>query len=444
MVQFVDGLSQVEVSGKKPMLGGSLPLLQDGEHPQTWSDSFSSFLRGNLQAQKMFPLSYMELILTTNCNLQCSYCFERDKKPLNMSDEVAFAAVDFLILASRNTKDLTILLFGGEPMMRFDLIQKIVPYANKKATEAGKVISWNMTTNGTLIDEERAQWMAEQKIKYLLSLDGAKEDHNRYRKFSNGSGSYDLIVQRLPMMKLYQPWIGTKMSVTPESALHIRDNLGELWKQGINQFIIGYAHGMDWTDEALLNYERGMMEVCELYLEMKYNKKYFRITTFEEETLCDNKEVPFGCGAGRGRFCVDPVGDLYGCSKLCTIMGSGKGILPFGNVFQGFIWIDNRKHCLNDSAKPRLKCQGCDYEKVCNGGCPATNFAETGSVYIPDDEACKLILICRRIDQYMRRRHDEVFGTDWTSRFEKRQRNISINSSLLSTKEKKDGFFDSF
>jgi hypothetical protein len=48
-----------------------------------------------------------------------------------------------------------------------------------------------------------------------------------------------------------------------------------------------------------------MLDVCELYLEMKYNKQYFRITTFEEETICDIKEVPFGCGAGRGRFCVD-------------------------------------------------------------------------------------------------------------------------------------------
>jgi radical SAM protein with 4Fe4S-binding SPASM domain len=162
-----------------------------------------------------------------------------------------------------------------------------------------------------------------------------------------------------------------------------------------------------------------MLDVCELYLEMKYNNQYFRITTFEEETICDIKEVPFGCGAGRGRFCVDTWGDLYGCSKMCTIMGPGKGILPFGNVFQGFTWINNRKHCLNDSIKPRRKCQGCDYEKVCGGGCPATNFAETGNVFIPNDEACTIGLISRRIDVYMRRHHDDVFGTDWCNQTKK-------------------------
>jgi sulfatase maturation enzyme AslB (radical SAM superfamily) len=87
--------------------------------PRTWSESLPEIVRGNMEARKMFPLSYMELILTTDCNLRCSYCFERDKKPFNMSDEVAFAAVDFLIQTSRNIKELTILLFGGEPMMQF-------------------------------------------------------------------------------------------------------------------------------------------------------------------------------------------------------------------------------------------------------------------------------------------------------------------------------------
>ena len=276
--------------------------------PLTWSDSMPEIIRGNMEARKMFPLSYMELILTSDCNLRCSYCFERDEQPFDMSDEVAFTAVDFLISTSRHIKDLTILLFGGEPMMRFDLIQRIIPYADNKAKKAGKTISWDMTTNGTLIDEDRAKWMAQHKVKYLLSLDGAKEDHDRYRKFPDGTSSYGLIMERLPMLKSYQPWMGTKMSVTPEATLRLRENLHELWRQGINQFIIGYAHGMNWNDEALLNYERGMLDVCELYLEMKYNKQYFRITTFEEETICDIKEIPFGCGAGRGRFCVDPRG----------------------------------------------------------------------------------------------------------------------------------------
>jgi uncharacterized protein len=136
--------------------------------------------------------------------------------------------MDFLMQASRNTNDVTVLLFGGEPMMRFDLIRRIVPYANKKAASVGKQINWDMTTNGTLIDEDRAQWLAENKVKYLLSMDGGKEDHDRYRKFPDGKSSYELLAKRLPMLKSYQPWMGVKMSVTPESALNLRGNLLEL------------------------------------------------------------------------------------------------------------------------------------------------------------------------------------------------------------------------
>ena len=212
----------------------------------------------------------------------------------------------------------------------------LCPYANKKAAEAGKTISWDMTTNGTLIDEDRAKWMAEHKIKYLLSLDGAKEDHGRYRHFPDGTSSCDLIMSWLPMMKSYQPWMGTKMSVTPEATLRLRDNLYELWKQGINQFIIGYAHGMDWSDEVLLNYERGMLDVCELYMEMKYNEQYFRITTFEEESICDIKEIPFGCGAGRGRFCVDPWGTFTVVQNCVQSWGPAGVSCPSGMCFRDF------------------------------------------------------------------------------------------------------------
>jgi len=78
----------------------------------------------------------------------------------------------------------------------------------------------------------------------------------------------------------------------------------------------------------------------------------------------------------------------------------------------------NRHPCLDTRIEPRLKCKGCDYEKDCGGGCPATNFAETGNVCIPGEAECKLGLVWRRINVHMRQRHDELFGTDWTNRVE--------------------------
>lgn len=386
-----------------------------GRYPRTWSTVYDA-VKGNIAAMSMMAPSYMELIMTSDCNLRCSYCFEKDKVPVNMSEETALASVDFLISASRDVKDLTILYFGGEPMMRFDLMQVIHDYTSKAVQKAGKTISWSMTTNGTLIDESRAKWLAANDIKYLLSMDGGQEDHNRYRHFPDGTGTYDLMKERMSMWKKHQPWIGVKMSIAPESCLRLRQNLEELSDIGINQFIIGYAHGLEWTDQSLIEFEQGMLDVCELYLEKKWNKEYFRITTFEEDSLCDIKPIPFGCGAGRGRFCIDPLGDIYGCSKLCTIMGPGKGVYPLGNVFQGYTQIDNRQLFLGESVSRRIRCGNCEFNKICGGGCPATNAADTGNVFLPGDVECKLGLIYRRVNEYMRRRHDEVFGTSWTEK----------------------------
>jgi uncharacterized protein len=92
----------------------------------------------------------MELILTDQCNLRCSYCFEKDKNPHNMTEETATAAVDFLMTESQQMPNVTILFFGGEPLLRFDLLKKVHAYATAEAAKRSKTIIWDMTTNGTL------------------------------------------------------------------------------------------------------------------------------------------------------------------------------------------------------------------------------------------------------------------------------------------------------
>ena len=370
-------------------------------------------VRGNRLAAPMPRMSYMELILTDQCNLRCSYCFEKDKNPHEMSDETAFASVDFLMKESGSLKNITILFFGGEPLLRFDLMQRVHAYAEARAKELGKTINWDMTTNGTLMTEEKARWLANSGVKYLLSMDGGQADHDRYRKFANGRGSFDIIKAKLRIMKRFQPWMGAKVSVTPEAAPHMCENLAELYSLGINQFILGYAHGMPWTLEDLQGYERAMYDVCELYLEKKYNKEYFRMTLFEEGELGEAAgHASYGCGAGRGRFCVDSYGDMYGCSKLATITGMRKGVLPFGNVFQGFTKPENRAQFLIEKVGPRAKCEKCEFNDVCGGGCPAVNFKATGSIYNPDDLGCRIVFINQRLHHYMQQRSLEVFGHD--------------------------------
>ncbi len=380
---------------------------------RTSRGTIAEMVRAHRLAKRMPALSYMEMILTGNCNLRCAYCWEKGKKPVDMPEETALAAVDLLLKTSQGAKTVTVLFFGGEPLLRFDLIREVWAYATKRASRLNKKISWSMTTNGTLLDEETAKWCASHKVKFLLSMDGGREDHNRYRRFPDGSGSFDVIVQKLPTMKRYQPWMGVRMSVTPESSATLAKNMRELHGLGINQFLLGYAHGIPWSLASLVAYEKALREACELYLEMRYYRKPFRMTMFEIGDVGKMKAGrAFGCGAGRGRFSVDPYGDIHGCSKLATIMGLGRGVLTLGNVFQGLTGVENRIQLLDSSANRRRRCQKCQGPSSCAGGCPAVNYSHTGNIFDPDELSCRTFLISARIDEYMKNRYREVFARE--------------------------------
>lgn len=378
--------------------------------PLTWTDDIGRIVRGHRAAHQLPPMVYMELILTHQCNMRCSYCFEAEKNDLQMSEETALASVDFLMEQSRDAENLSILFFGGEPLLKFDLIRKVIGVAHGKAAARGKQISYDMTTNGTLLSAEHLQFFRENSVKFLLSMDGGREDHNANRHFAGGKGSFDLLKEKMPLFKRYQPWQGVKMTVMPDRALNLRHNVEALWDLGINQFIIGHAHGVVWTTDDILSYEQALREVGELTLEMRYENQPFRLTLFEEEDLNKQGPQPFGCGAGRGRFCVDPRGDLYGCSKLSTILGPTTGVLPFGNVQQGFSRIDRRLELLQSDIGPREKCAQCEFQVVCGGGCPALNYATSGNIYLPDDVSCRVVFITQRVQAYMRSRIREIFG----------------------------------
>jgi uncharacterized protein len=359
----------------------------------------------------MPAMTYMELILTEDCNLRCSYCWEKEKIPHRMPEATALAAVDFLLEVAGPAPGVNILLFGGEPLLAFEVIEKLHAYATQRAAQCGKSVAWDMTTNGTLITEDKARWLAQRRVKYLLSIDGARDDHDRHRRFPDGRGSFDCLAEKLPYMKRHQPWLGAKMSVTPQTAANLRHNIQTLFDLGLQQFIVGHAHGVAWSEADRKVYEAALREACELYLEKRRRGEPFRMTFFEEGEPGKRKQVAqWGCGAGRGRFCVDSYGDLYGCSKLANLTGVRAGALPLGNVFQGFTKIENRGPLLLDSLAPRTKCAACDLRHACAGGCPAINFHDTGNIFLPDPLTCAFAALTDRVQQYTARRHAELCG----------------------------------
>ena len=180
------------------------------------------FLQPNIVRKIEHPMSavierYLEtrieqltLQVTQQCNLRCAYCIysgiylrRRTHAAARMGFETAKKAIDFYIERSSSLSDAVIGFYGGEPLLEFDLIKKCVAYA--KTRVEGKRIRFAMTTNGTLLTDEIADYLAENDFMLSVSIDGSKKEHDSNRRFASGEGSFDTIMGNLERIRTRHP-----------------------------------------------------------------------------------------------------------------------------------------------------------------------------------------------------------------------------------------------
>ena len=152
-------------------------------------------------------LSHLVLELTERCNQSCKYCgvsgkysHIRANGKKDMSFETAKKAIDFFMIRSK--KKLSIGFYGGEPLLRFDFIKEVIEYVKDKKP---KEYEFTFTTNGTLFKEKMIKYFSKNNVSILISLDGPKHIHNRYRVFKNGRGTFNAILNNLKKIKKISP-----------------------------------------------------------------------------------------------------------------------------------------------------------------------------------------------------------------------------------------------
>ncbi|MBN1126615.1 MAG: radical SAM protein [Sedimentisphaerales bacterium] len=367
-------------------------------------NSLTDRVASRLLERKLPRPVHVDLMLTDGCNHRCEYCFVKDKHDgQHMSLDVARDAVDFMFHHSRNSKMVSFLFFGGEPLLNWDCLVEVVSHAQELAKQSDKQPSFGMTTNGTLFNLQRLKYLKENNIKYLLSIDGDKNTHDLYRPMQNGDSSYETVMRMMQVMKTYQLWQGTRMTVHPDCADRIHDNIVHLHQKGINQFLVGPATGIDWSSKQLTSYEEQMYQVIDLYAEMQKNKAPFRMSLFEDDLLSEKGKYKnvWGCGAGRGRICIATDGSLYGCAKILGAFNEHEKT-KLGDIWSGYSLPLNRWDLLDNSVKRREQCRNCDIADECCGGCPATNYEENRTCLIPSKLDCAFAHIAVRLKERAR------------------------------------------
>lgn len=408
--QYVDGIlsclwgSGISSKGKSSLSQRISEFL--GQHSITavTPEDVNLIIISAINKTFMNPLSYLELFITEDCNLRCHYCFVRNKSDNRMTTKVAFEAIDFFLLESGVNKNLSVLFFGGEPLLEFELIKEIVKYAETVAPSNGKEIHFNVTTNGTLFTEDILEF-SRGRISYLISVDGGRTTHDRHRRTLEGEGSYDMITSKLALVKKYQPWVGARMTVYPDTVDMLIENVVHLYSNGFNQLIIAPSYGPRWDEKALATYKEQLHKIAAFYIERKRNKEPFRMTFFENESgdrFCASNT--WGCRAGRNGITVSTDGRLYPCSKFLGLSGFNKELYCLGDVFTGITRLDAREEFVSMSTEQFSECINCDAADYCTGGCPANNYNDTGCISKPSPFDCANAKLCKRALQ----RFDEM------------------------------------
>ena len=177
-------------------------------HPTELSRLEVVYFEGNVYTLEDFwqkTAALLTLGVTERCNLNCSYCcyggkFKEHRSHSNrsMSFEIAQKAIDSY-LGNEVIGDgiYPISFYGGEPLLEFDLVRQIVEYAEVRSKSLGKQIHFSVTTNGTLLREQIIDYLVEHHFIILVSFDGPKQMHDRYRVFAGGAGSFDTVYGNL-------------------------------------------------------------------------------------------------------------------------------------------------------------------------------------------------------------------------------------------------------
>ena len=337
------------------------------------------------------------LHIAHTCNLNCSYCFASQGKYHGeraiMSFEVGKRALDFLVENSGSRRNLEVDFFGGEPLMNFDVVKQLVAYARSIEKEKGKNFRFTLTTNGVLVDDDVIEWANRECSNVVLSLDGRKEIHDRFRVDYAGNGSWDKIVpkfQRFVEARNGQNYYmrGTFTHNNPDFLKDVQQMLDLGFRELSMEPVVCAPDDPSALTEADLNIVMQQYEdLAQLMLQHDRKNDPFTFYHYMIDLTggpCIYKRIS-GCGSGTEYMAVTPWGDLYPCHQF---VGDEK--FRIGHIYTGLTNTDIQKQFAACNVYAHPECNDCWARLYCSGGCAANAYHSTGSVTGVYEDGCKL------------------------------------------------------
>ena len=338
------------------------------------------------------PLQELTVWNTSKCNLRCEYCYvyrlyediPRQEMQKEIMDALIHFAMHHLMFNGR------IWFFGGEPLASFETMK----YITEKARAENLAIQFGLTSNCTLLDEEKAKWMRKYNYQILCSLDGSQVLHNKHRKYADGRGSFEDAWRGIQLVRKYiNPVPQLRWTMNIDTVEGTTEAMKSLIEQGLTNLAIDPVYEVKWDDDALKTLRNELVKMSDL-LDKCYEKNIPVFSMFVRDvvtavTNASRVNWTDRCGLGQGTVGVTPKGEITPCHRYVS---SGQPVI--GNVFEGFSpkrleWIENWMMIPPYSEKPEL-CLNCSFKNACMGGCLAMNYDLFEDPHIIPESFCKI------------------------------------------------------
>ncbi len=327
----------------------------------------------------------LTLAVTHQCNFSCRYCLQKHED-VSMTKETAMKAIDAFVSGICEGDKAQISFYGGEPLLQKELIKELVRYSSEKILSIPDTrLSFEITTNGLLLEEDFIAFAKKNKIFLALSHDGLAQDPVRPDR--GGQMTKEIVDKKLQMLLKTFPETIVMMTVHPEYVDRIAESLKFFREMGVKSvsMVLALGERADWDDAAFEKLKRELLKAEALYEQWNAGNDVFRFIPFDNKIknyICERDADSVMCHFGCHKLMVDADGKYYPCSHFIGMDGYGIGSLDDGLNEEKLESLQSRRVEAED-------CKECELRFRCRHTCACGNHGYTGDMSVVSALQCE-------------------------------------------------------
>lgn len=342
------------------------------------------------------------LIISQSCNLACRYCFadkqylkeSRDTENSNMKIQTALKVLDVFFNKFREIK--SILFFGGEPLLNYNLITEIVEKTIEFCKEKNKTMPrFCIVTNGTLLNADKIKLLENNNFAITVSLDGNEKITNLLRPTNTNEKIYKTVLTNLQMLNKNISNLIIQSTYTfshIENGYSPLDTARMIWDLGFKRIhiipVVGRFNETSIPPKYNEYIYKGFKELSEFSILSLSTKTPFILNQSMNiiNAVLKKKERKYICTAGIDSFTVDSKGKISSCYMV------DNNVNQIGNTFDDDVSqkIDNAILAFKNLNRNKFKCKNCWVKSICFS-CYGPSIIDERIYKAPDDQFCSFL-----------------------------------------------------